>query len=113
MRMLFTAVLALLLIGGCVLQPSSVQARLPAAAGPQAHPERQIVITIRDSNAGLRAAPGSTARAYSTPATYQASAYARRVIAALEHDYPISWIAGWRIDLLNVHCVVFMARDEA
>jgi subtilisin family serine protease len=105
--------IALVLIAGCVMQPSATEPRLPESAGPQAHPERQIVVTIRDSNAGLRAAPGSTARAYSTPATYQASAYARRVIAGLEHDYPISWIAGWRIDLLNVHCVVFLARDEA
>lgn len=104
---------ALVLMAGCVMQPSATDTRLPESAGPQAHPERQIVVTIRDSSAGLRAAPGSTARSYSTPATYQASAYARRVIAGLEHDYPISWIAGWRIDLLNVHCVVFMAHDEA
>jgi subtilisin family serine protease len=61
----------------------------------------------------LRAAPGSTARAYSSPSSYQASAYARRVIAALEHDYPLDWVAGWRIDLLNVHCVVFEAHDAA
>ena len=83
------------------------------ATGSEAQPERQIVVTFRDSNAGLRAAPGSTARAYSSPSAYQASAYARRVIAALEHDYSIDWVAGWRIDLLNVHCVVFRARDRA
>jgi subtilisin family serine protease len=97
---------------GCVVlrSPSGSE---PIAAGPRSYPERQIVVTIRDSDTGLRAAPGSTARAYSTPSTYQASAYARRVIAALEHDYPIDWVAGWRIDLLNVHCVVFLAQDRA
>jgi hypothetical protein len=100
------------LVAGCVAL-KDLEDVLPVATGPEAHPERQIVVTIRDSNAGLRAAPGSTARAYSTPSTYQASAYARRVIAALEHDYPIDWVAGWRIDLLNVHCVVFMTHDQA
>ncbi len=106
------ALVVALSITGCVVlrSPSGAQ---PIAAGPGSHPERQIVVTIRDSDPGLRAAPGSTARAYSTPSTYQASAYARRVIAALEHDYPIDWVAGWRIDLLSVHCVVFRAHDRA
>ena len=62
---------------------------------------------------GLRASPGSTARAYSSPSTYQGSPYARRIISALEHDYAIDWVAGWRIDLLNVHCAVFVAPDQA
>lgn len=99
-------------VAGCAMLPAAGDAAAPAA-GSKAHPERQIVVTIRDSSAVLRAAPGSTARAYSSRSSYQASAYARRVIAALEHDYPLDWVAGWRIDLLNVHCVVFSARDGA
>ena len=102
---------ALALVAGCVAL-KDLEDVLPVATGSEAQPERQIVVTFRDSNGGLRAAPGSTARAYSSPSTYQASAYARRVIAALEHDYSIDWVAGWRIDLLNVHCVVFRARDQ-
>jgi subtilisin family serine protease len=98
---------------GCVARGPATAAASSLAAGPAAHPERQIVVTIRDSRANLRAAPGSTARAYSSPSSYQASAYARRVIASLEHDYALEWVAGWRIDLLNVHCVVFMAHDVA
>ncbi|HVY80845.1 MAG TPA: S8 family serine peptidase [Steroidobacteraceae bacterium] len=98
---------------GCVARGPSTADASSLAAGSAAHPERQIVVTIRDSRANLRAAPGSTARAYSSPSSYQASAYARRVIAALEHDYALEWVAGWRIDLLNVHCVVFMAHDAA
>lgn len=113
LRALGAALLACALMTGCIGQPTAFNAPVPDASGPHAHPERQIVVTIRDSIAGLRAAPGSTARAYSTPGSYQASAYARRVIASLEHDYPINWVAGWRIDLLNVHCVVFVAHDEA
>jgi hypothetical protein len=82
-------------------------------AGNGAESQRQLVVTIRDAAPSLRAAPGSTARAYSSPSTYQGSAYARRIIAALERDYAIDWVAGWRIDLLNVHCAVFVAPDEA
>jgi hypothetical protein len=108
------SVIVLALLTSCVSRLPASDASLPlVAAGPGAFPERQIVVTIRDSNTGLRAAPGSTARAYSTQSTYQASAYARRVIASLEHDYPLDWVAGWRIDLLNVHCVVFLAHDQA
>src|SRR5262245_16935299 len=101
----------LTLLASCVSRPS--QPFAAAAVGPSAAPERQIVVTFRDSNTGLRAAPGSTARAYSTLSSYQASAYARRVIASLERDYPIDWVAGWRLDLLNVHCVVFLTRGKA
>jgi subtilisin family serine protease len=109
------AVGVLATLAGCValMTPASMGSLPATAAGPDSHPERQIVVTIRDSNTGLRAAPGSTARAYSAPSTYEASAYARRVIASLEHDYPIDWVAGWRIDLLHVHCVVFLAQDRA
>src|SRR5262245_1558166 len=103
----------LALVAGCVTRGMFAADSPTAAIGPDAHPELQIVVTIRDSKAGLRAAPGSTARAYSSASTYQTSAYARRVIASLEHDYPLDWVAGWRIDLLNVHCVVFKAHDQA
>ena len=59
-------------ITGCVVlrSPSGTQ---PIAAGPGSQPERQIVVTIRDSDPGLRASPGSTARAYSTPSTMRKS----------------------------------------
>jgi hypothetical protein len=103
----------LTMVAGCAVLGSSHDPAPLSAIGPGSQPERQIVVTFRDSNAGLRAAPGSTARAYSALSSYQATAYARRVIAALERDYPIDRVTGWRIDLLNVHCVVFNARDPA
>ena len=103
-------ILLIALVSGCAALPSSV---VSAPAGHGAESARQIVVTIRDASPGLRAAPGSTARAYSSPSTYQGSAYARRIIAALERDYAIDWVAGWRIDLLNVHCAVFVAHDPA
>jgi len=119
----YTLILLVTLFAGCAGQslahPVAVRGARPSAPGVAAgvvdagaNRERQIVVTIRDSSTALRAAPGSTARAYSFPSTYQGSAYARRVIAALERDYPIDWVAGWRIDLLSVHCVVFTAHDR-
>lgn len=108
-----TSLGVLVLLASCITQSVATNALTPAAAGPGVDYERQIVVTFRDSTPGLRASPGSTARAYSAPSSYQASAYARRVIAGLEHDYALNWVAGWRIDLLDVHCVVFLARDHA
>jgi hypothetical protein len=114
MRMRRAAVIFLMAcLTGCAAQPPARTPVVSAPAGNGAESERQIVVTIRDAAPGLRAAPGSTARAYSSPSTYQGSPYARRIIAALEHDYAIDWVAGWRIDLLNVHCAVFVAHDAA
>jgi subtilisin family serine protease len=110
---LVATLVLLALLSGCATRATAADGIAAVAAGPAAHPELQIVVTFRDSSAGMRAAPGSTARAYSSPAIYQASAYARRVIASLQRDYALDWVAGWRIDLLNVHCVVFMAHDRA
>jgi subtilase family protein len=108
---------AVTLLMACIV---GVATELPARepmvsvpAGNGAASQRQLVVTIRDTAPSLRAAPGATARAYSSPSTYQGSAYARRIIAALERDYAIDWVAGWRIDLLNVHCAVFVAQDQA
>ncbi len=106
-------ILLMSILTGCA---TALPARTPmvsAPAGSGVESERQLVVTIRDAAPSLRAAPGSTARAYSSPSTYQGSAYARRIIAALERDYAMDWVAGWRIDLLNVHCAVFVAHDQA
>ncbi len=107
-----TLLVLVALVAGCATLSANT-APASAAASSGVETERQLVVTIRDASTGLRAAPGSTARAYSTPSNYQGSAYARRVIAALEHEYSIDWVAGWRIDVLNVHCAVFTARDHA
>ncbi len=106
-------ILMMAILTGCATEAPARTPMVSAPAGSGAQSERQLVVTIRDAAPSLRAAPGSTARAYSSPATYQGSAYARRIIAALERDYAIDWVAGWRIELLNVHCAVFVAQDQA
>jgi predicted small secreted protein len=78
-----------------------------------ARAERQLVVTIAENPATMRAAPGSSARSYAGLPAYQASAYTRRIIAALERDYPIEWVTGWHIELLGVHCAVFEVSDDS
>jgi subtilisin family serine protease len=79
-------------------------------AGGRMEPEREIVVTIRDTKSMVRSSPGSSARVYGPSSTYRSSPYAQRVIAGLERDYQLDWVADWRIDLLDVHCAVFRAR---
>ncbi len=100
------------LLAACVTQGTrnSEATRVPVDA--QARSARQLVVTIRDTKSALRLAPGSTGSTY-YGYSYRASAYAQRVVAELEREYRIEWIAGWRIDLLSVHCVVFQAPDTA
>jgi len=111
--MLRIVLIALLIASaGCANTARIVQSPvLVKRAAPKSGAERQLVITIRERQGGLRATPGSSARAYAEPPAYQASAYTRRVIASLERDYPIEWIDGWHIDVLGVHCAVFEVRD--
>jgi hypothetical protein len=74
---------------------------------------QQLIVTFRDTPPSLRSVPGTTARFYGSRPAYEASGYARRLIAQLSREYEIDWVTGWRIDLLGVHCAVFRARDEA
>jgi len=114
-----TAAIAFVLIGCATPRLESISAtretrsNTHAVAGASSESARQIVITIRDSDAGVRSTPGSSARTYASSSVYQVSAYARRVVSGLERDYDISWIAGWRIDLLRVHCAIFLAQDAS
>lgn len=112
--MLRIVLIALLIaFAGCASTARIVQSpALVKRAVPKNEAEQQLVITIRESQGGLRAPPGSSARAYAEPPAYQASAYTRRVIASLERDYPIEWINGWHIDVLGVHCAVFKVRGR-
>jgi subtilisin family serine protease len=109
----FALVLIIATLAACASpRGANISSTRAVSVGATDH-ERELVVTIRDASAGLRAAPGSTARAYSSPSSYQGSAYARRIIAALERDYSINLVTGWRIEVLNVHCAVFLAPDRA
>jgi hypothetical protein len=83
------------------------------AAGANATDEsaQELIVTFRDTSSALRSSPGTTARFYGSRPAYEASGHARRLITQLSREYEIDWVAGWRIDLLGVHCAVFRARD--
>lgn len=75
-------------------------------------PERQIVVTIRETSSSLATSAGSTPKAYGDPGRYRPSSYVRRVSNQIARDYGLKWIAEWRIQVLNVHCVVFGAPNR-
>lgn len=106
----FALVALLLVAAGCASGPLPQSPR--AGDGSSAHPdnERQLVVTIRDIRPALRSTPGSSARVYGAAPAYRSTAYAQRVIAGLARDYQLDRVTDWRIDLLDVHCVVFQAR---
>lgn len=81
------------------------------AADVMSDAERQIVITIREASTPLAGTAGSTPKAYGDSSRYRPSAYVQRVTRQIAREYGLTRIAEWRIQVLNVHCVVFGASD--
>lgn len=97
-------ILALLLI---TATPALVRAEAFASDA-----ERQIVITIREASTPLASSPGSTPKSYGDRSRYRPSGYVRRLTNQIAREYGLTWVAEWRIQLLDVHCVVFGAPDS-
>ena len=112
MRFMPMVMLAPLILAACAQIPVAYEAttRLPVYERRQAH--RQLIVTIREAEVSLSASPGSSPRTYENSARYQPSPYARRIADEIAHDYDLTWLAEWRIDVLGVHCVVFTAPDR-
>lgn len=90
-------------------------AALPAcvrAEGFASDAERQIVITIREASTPLSSPAGSTPKSYGDRSRYRPSGYVRRITDQIAREYGLTWVAEWRIQLLNVHCVVFGAPNS-
>lgn len=83
-----------LLLASCATPPS-------APTGPP----RQLVIVAVSDVGGSRMPP----RGYHQPG-YRISETAATALAGLEHDYGLTKVDGWPIDLLDVYCAV-MAID--
>jgi subtilisin family serine protease len=96
---------------GCAGRPLVFNSatRIPAVATQDA--ARQLVVTIRDGVPSLEASPGGTPKSYGSSPQYRPSAYARRISDEIAREYGLTWVAEWRIDVLDVHCVVFRAKD--
>lgn len=103
--------LLLLLATGCAGAPLHLDpaARLPAEA--RARHERQVVVTIADPGVTVRTSAGASPRPYAGVAGYMGSAHAQRLAAQLALDYGLERVAAWHIASLQVHCVVFEARE--
>lgn len=97
-------ILALLLIAAT---PAFVRAESFASDA-----ERQIVITIREAPTPLASPAGSTPKSYGDRSRYRPSGYVRRLTNQIAREYGLTWVAEWRIQLLNVHCVVFGAPNS-
>jgi hypothetical protein len=111
-RARITVALTLLVaLWGCAARPLVFNSatRIPAVATQDA--ARQLVVTIRDGMPALEAAPGGTPKSYGGSPRYRPSAYARRISDEIAREYGLTWVAEWRIDVLDVHCVVFSAKD--
>lgn len=112
MRAAWLALAATLVLLACASEPPMLDpvARMnPAALGDGA---RQIVVTITDRGMALRSYAGGAPRAYAGGARYRGSPYAQRIAAQLARDYRLERILGWRIDALDVHCVVYRLGEE-
>lgn len=112
---LLAAALAALAIAGCGTSPQRFDASTRVPEARRDALDLQLVITVRDREAALQAAPGSTPHgtAVGGGSSYEPSPYAQLTTLDLAREYGLEWVAGWRIRLLGVHCVVLQARDAA
>lgn len=109
--MRIAALVVLAALCGCAMQPAlRPVATLPADA--RADPRHYLVVTVHNPvTAPSRAA--STARGYDFIGPYVAGGAARHDSRALANDYHVEEIAGWPIELLGVHCLVYAVAAGA
>jgi subtilisin family serine protease len=112
MRLGVAFALLALLLAGCAAVPALAPAAL-LDADARAHPERYVVVTVRNPRAALDRYAASTPRGYAGQGPYRAGAEAiadaRRIAA--EHD--LREVAAWPIELLGVHCLVYEIAAQA
>ncbi|HZF14833.1 MAG TPA: S8 family serine peptidase [Steroidobacteraceae bacterium] len=103
-----SAILMALVLGlaGCA---SGLNATRPAAlpGDVQANPDSYVVVAVRNESLPVASRAGSTPRGYDGAASYSTSSAALALIESIAHDYGLHEVAGWPIDALHVHCVVF------
>jgi len=100
----FVLLLTCFTLGGCVAWHAT---GVDSAATIATPPERQIVITVRNSPTRTALNVGSTARGYDAAGRYQVSPAALRDVAAIAQRYGLRQVAAWPIEVLSVHCIVF------
>lgn len=100
-------------LAGCSTTPAvrSVTGVLPDEARGAA--DRHILVTVRNRDTHFKPRPGSSPRGYDMGRTYAVSPEARKLVRELEHDYGLHEVAGWPIDVLQVHCIAFRLPESA
>ncbi len=105
--MKFPLIVALLVsLAGCASGLGAMRpATLPGDA--QKNPDGYVVVAVRNDALPAASRAGSTPRGYDGAASYTVSGAALALIHSIAHDYGLHEVAGWPIDALHVHCVVF------
>lgn len=99
-------------MSGCSALPARAPVQ-PLPAEALSKPERFVVVTVRNTPLASAARAASTVRGYDTAGSYTPAARARITVRALAHDYGLSEVSGWPIEVLKVHCVVYrLAPDQ-
>jgi hypothetical protein len=110
-RVVLIGLLALVLTGCTVLTPAPPNALLTEEA--RAHPERYVVITVRNAPAVVNPYAASTARGYSGQGPYRAGADAITRAGEIAANHHLLEVAAWPIELLGVHCLVYEIPSTA
>lgn len=106
------AIALLLILAGCA---SGLGLRRPATLpdDAQTNPDSYVVVAVRNDSLPAASRAGSTLRGYDGAASYTVSGAALALIHSIAHDYGLHEVAGWPIDALHVHCVVFRRPPDA
>ncbi|HEX7417658.1 MAG TPA: S8 family serine peptidase, partial [Steroidobacteraceae bacterium] len=106
MSLRFAFAALLLGLAGCASSGSVLRIpNLPLEA--RTRPEDFVLVTVHNEPAVLSTRAGATVRGYDATGAYVVTSEARHTVAALSHEYGLREVAGWPIDPLHVHCVVF------
>ena len=97
------AVLAMLVLAGC----TQATRETTDEELIRAHPERFVVITLRNSDAMPSARAGSSPRDYGSAMPYAIAPTTRATARQLATHYRIKPVREWPIAQLSVHCIVY------
>ena len=94
----------------CCTGCATIDRGLPLLA--REHPERFIVVTVRNDEVPASTRAGSTPRGYEGIG-YGPGPYASSAVHGLAASYRLDEVSGWPIAELGVHCVVFQIPTDA
>jgi subtilisin family serine protease len=94
----------------CCTGCATLDRGLPALV--REHPERFVVVTVRNDEVSSSTRAGSTPRGYERIG-YGPGPYASGAVHGLAASYRLDEVSGWPMAELGVHCVVFQIPSDA